>query len=254
MKNELIQYDIFEPHKNVKAFSTTKETLEHQSPRFTGDSAKIYLENRKILAAILNIQPEQLIFPRQTHTNYVADLTQIPKKEIKETDALVTNQSEICLCVQTADCVPILLFDPTQNVISAIHAGWRGTVKKIAKIAIQKMISNYQSSPENVLALIGPSIGPQVYEVGNEVVEGVRKNIPNAEKTLHQNKKGKFHFNLWEANRQILLNSGLKNKNIEISSECSFTESEKYFSARREGIHTGRMVSGIMLQKKNMLF
>jgi YfiH family protein len=149
--------------------------------------------------------------------------------------------------VQTADCVPILLFDPVNNVIAAVHAGWRGTVKKIAEIAVQKMIKNYNSSPKDILAAIGPSISPDIYEVGSEVVEKARQSIPNTESMLHKEPGENFHFNLWEANRQILMNIGLFEKNIEILGECSYTESSKYFSARKEGIQTGRMVSGIML-------
>jgi len=105
----------------------------------------------------------------------------------------------------------------------------------------------YGSLPQNLLAVIGPSIGPEVYEVGSEVVKKVRQNVPNPEKTLHKNPTGTFHLNLWEANRQLLLASGLSNENIEISGECTFKENEKYYSARRDGIETGRIVSGIML-------
>ena len=246
--NGLVHYSIFETYKNLLAFSTTKKALKNEAPRFTGDAEKIFLENRKQLAKLLDIKTRQLVFPRQTHTNCVVSLTEIPEKEIKETDALVTNQPGICLCVQTADCVPILLFDPIEKVIAAVHAGWRGTVQKISVETVQIMYANYGSLPENVLALIGPSIGPGVYEVGDEVVTEVQKNIPNAEKTLHKNNSDKFHFNLWEANRLLLLSSGLSNENIKISEECSFTRDEKYFSARREGVQTGRMVSGIMLK------
>jgi hypothetical protein len=160
---------------------------------------------------------------------------------------LITNQPGICLCVQTADCVPVLLFDPKEKVISVVHAGWRGTVKRIAEEAVQKMISKYGSSAENILALIGPSIGPEVYEVGDEVVRQVHRNIPGAEKTLMKGKNEKFHFNLWKANRNILLDSGLMPENIQIAGECSFSENEKYFSARRDGAETGRIVSGIMM-------
>lgn len=245
--NNLLEFQIFQPYKNLLAFSTTKKTLEARSPRFTGDTPEIFRENRQQLAKILGIEPQQLVFPRQTHTHCVAKISEIPLQEIRETDALVTNRPGICLCVQTADCVPILLFDPTKNVISAIHAGWRGTVTKIAEAAVQKMISGYQSSPRNILALIGPSISPGIYEVGDEVVGLVNQNIPDAGQTLHKNAQGKYHFNLWEANRRILLGCGLKSENIEISGECSFTKREKYFSARRDGIETGRIVSGIFL-------
>jgi hypothetical protein len=245
----LIYYKIFRGFENVLAFTSTKQTFETKNPRFTGDSSEVFEQNRILLAEKLMIKPDQLVFPRQTHTNCVAEILDIPEAEIKETDALVTNKTGICLCVQTADCVPILLFDPVKNVIAAVHAGWRGTVKKIAEIAVQRMEQNYGSLPENIIAAIGPSISPEIYEVGDEVVEEVKLSIPNAEIVLQQNNTGKFHLNLWEANRQVLLGNGLQPKNIEILGECSFSESEKYYSARKEGIETGRMVSGIMLMK-----
>jgi YfiH family protein len=244
---ELIHYKIFEPFKNLVAFTTTKQTLFESDSRFTGNIPQNIKANRGQLASKFGIKTNQLVFPRQTHTNCVAEILEIPKNEIKETDALITNQLEICLCIQTADCVPILLFDPVKKVISAIHAGWRGTVKKIVEGAIQKMITNYNSSPENILAAIGPSISAEIYEVGDEVVSEVKKSIPNSKLTLHKNSSGKFHFNLWEANRQVLLKNGVPSENIEILGECSFQNNGKYFSARKEGINTGRMVSGVML-------
>jgi YfiH family protein len=246
--NGLIQYQVFKPYKSLLAFTTTKQVLVGKAVRFTGDSEDIFQENRSQLAQILGIEIQQLVFPRQTHTNCAVSLSELPKKELTETDALITNRPNICLCVQTADCVPILLFDPKEKVIAAIHAGWRGTVKKITTETVEKMIKNYGSKPENIRALIGPSIGPEIYEVGDEVVKEAQKHIPNVEKTLYQNNSKKFHFNLWEANRQLLLECGFQTRNIQISEECSFTLGEKYFSARREGVQTGRMVSGIMLK------
>ena len=247
--NNFIQYKIFESFKNLQVFTTTKESLDEVNPRFTGDSIDIFEYNRKELAAKLGIQSNQLIFPRQMHTNCVAEILEIPSFEIEETDALITHQPGICLCIQTADCVPVLLFDPVKKVIAAVHAGWRGTVSKIVEVAVNKMVTEYHSSPKNILVAIGPSISPEIYEVGNEVVEAVRKSIPNSEVTLHKNSSGKFHFNLWEANRQILIETGVHSKNIEILGECSYQNSNKYFSARKEGIDTGRTVSGMMLLK-----
>lgn len=248
MDKSLVLYPIFERFENVKAFTTTRQTFQgNDTPRFTGNPDRKPGKNRERLAAALGISSGQLVFPRQTHTNCVAEISGLPEEELEETDALVTNQTGICLCVQTADCVPILLFDPKQNVVAAIHAGWRGTVKKIAAKSIQKMVNSYQSLPEDIVAVVGPSIGPEVYEVGEEVVEAVRKNISNAEKTLQKNSIGKYHLNLWEANRQVLLHSGLIPENVQLLQECTFQLDKKYFSARRDGIDTGRLVSGIML-------
>ncbi len=111
------------------------------------------------------------------------------------------------------------------------------------------MITKFNSNSKDILAVIGPSIGPEVYEVGDEVVAAARKSLPEPKKTLKLNISGKYHFNLWEANLQLLVSAGIPKQNIEISGECSFSNPHKYFSARKNGIATGRMVSGIMLKK-----
>jgi len=239
----LVQYSIFSSFKNLFAFTTTRETIRINNVRYSSEP-----ENKIILAEALSIPPERLVFPNQTHTNCVVDLNGISKVSLDNTDALVTNQKGLCICVQTADCVPILLFDPGKNVVSAVHAGWRGTVGKIVKKAVNKMVQNYGCHPDNLLAAIGPSISPEIYEVGNEVVEVAKKTIPNVAKALIKNNSEKFRFNLWEANRQLLLASGLSAKHIEMLEECSFLKENKYYSARREGVNTGRLVSGIMIK------
>ncbi len=238
----IVTYPIFKSHKNLFAFTTTRLTLEIEHVRFSNNRA-----NQLKLAEVLELNPEKLVFPGQTHSSCVRELAEHNGYPINETDALVTNTPGLCICVQTADCVPILLFDPEKKVIAAVHAGWRGTVGKIVKVAVQKMKTNYHCQAKNILAAVGPSIGADIYEVGEEVVEAARMSIPNAEQTLQKNTSGKFHFNLWEANRQLLLESGLKKGNIEILGECSFGNPQKYYSARRDGIETGRMVSGIVL-------
>ena len=244
-----LKYQLFESYPNLVAFTTTRQTLETENPRFTGDLPDVFLNSRNLLAEKLGIETDQLIFPRQEHTNCIAEINYVPDVEIKATDALITNKKEICLCVQTADCVPVLLFDPLKQVIAAVHAGWRGTVKKIVSAAVEQMISNYDSNLKDILVAIGPSIGPEVYEIGDEVIVEARKSLPEPEKALILNISGKYHFNLWDANRQLLNSTGIPDHNIEISGECSFSNPHKYFSARRNGIATGRMVSGIMLKK-----
>ena len=240
--SDLIRYSIFQPHTNICAFTTTKSTLPVERVRYSNMP-----ENKAKLAEVLALKTNQMVFPDQTHSSCVAAIQEVPDAVILETDALITNQSGLCLCVQTADCVPVLLFDPVAKVIAAIHAGWRGTVGGIVANAVGKMTTNYGALPENIVAAIGPSISPEIYEVGDEVVAAARKSIPNVETTLHKNGKGNYHFNLWEANRQMLLKSGVVQQNIQILGACSFSEAEKYYSARREGADTGRMVSGIMI-------
>lgn len=240
---DLIRYNIFEAFTSICAFTTTKSTLPVERVRYSNVP-----ENKAKLAESLALRVEQMVYPDQTHSSCVADVQTVPASIISETDALVTNQPGLCLCVQTADCVPVLLFDPEAKVIAAVHAGWRGTVGGIVEKAVSKMTNNYGASAKNIVAAIGPSISPEIYEVGDEVVAAARKSIPNVELTLHKNGIGKSHFNLWEANRQLLLKKGVSAQNIEVLGACSFSEAEKYYSARREGVDTGRMVSGIMLK------
>ncbi|WP_297094889.1 peptidoglycan editing factor PgeF [uncultured Draconibacterium sp.] len=241
-KPDLIRYNIFQAFPNICAFTTTKSTLPIDRIRYSNVP-----ENKAKLADVLALKTNQMVYPDQTHSSCVAEIQEAPSSVISETDALVTNQTGLCLCVQTADCVPVLLFDPEAKVIAAVHAGWRGTVGGIVEKAIEKMSNNYGSSAENIVAAIGPSISPEIYEVGDEVVAAARKSIPNVELTLHKNGMGNYHFNLWEANRQLLLKNGVSVQNIEVLGECSFSETKKYYSARRDGIDTGRMVSGIMI-------
>src|SRR5690606_17798646 len=158
-----------------------------------------------------------LVFPRQTHSCFVDNLSGIPDHELMETDALVTDTAGICLCIQTADCVPLLLYDPVAKLAGAVHAGWRGTVDLIAAKAVEKMSRIYGSQPQDILVAIGPSIGPDIYEVGNEVADAVYQFIPNGGETLHKGARGKYHLNLWEANRQILIANGILPDHIEVS-------------------------------------
>ncbi len=242
-----VRYKIFQEFANIEAFTTTKQSFQKDRVRFTGDEETVYFNNRKELARLLSLEVGQLVFPRQTHSNAVCDIDSVPKSEISDTDALVTNKPGICLCVQTADCVPVLLFDPGKKVIAAVHAGWRGTVAKIVANSVYVMKEKYDCNPKTILAAICPSISPDVYEVGNEVVQAVRQSIPDAEVVLQMQESGKFHVDLWAANRNVLLECGIPVDNIEVLAECSFQSKEKYFSARRDGIETGRMVSGIMM-------
>lgn len=248
MNNSLVTYRIFDPYPELLAFTSTKQTITFaETPRFTGHKETVNVRRR--LAAILGVPEGHLIFPQQTHTSRVAKIDRTGIVDPEHTDALITNLPGICLCVQTADCVPILLYDPEKRAIAAVHAGWRGTVSGIARETVNKMICSYGSSPADLLAVMGPSIGPDVYEVGPAVVEAVRKNIPGAEGTIQQKRSGSFHFDLWEANRMVLLASGLNPEKVKWLGECTWSLSGKYYSARREGTGTGRMVSGIMLME-----
>ncbi len=244
----MIHYQIFEPFENIIAFTTEKCDGFTDSSRFTGDYAGLFMANRQKLAARIGISPHQLVFPRQTHSDHVAVIGGPPASELTDTDALITGQPCVCVCVQTADCVPVLLFDPFTGTIGAVHAGWRGTAKKIVKEAIFKMINQFGTNPGNVLAAIGPSISPRVYEVGTDVVSVFRDKFPDSESFISPMINNKWLLDLCEVNRQIMTSIGVGPHNIEILGRCSFQEQDSFYSARRDGQQTGRIVSGICMK------
>ena len=236
---------------DILHFTSTRQGWgQDGKSRFTGDRPEMYLPFRQELALSLKVGLDHLVFPRQVHGQRVVVVNKpILQADIPETDALMTNQPGLCICVQTADCVPVLLFDPVQRVIAAIHAGWRGTVGKIVAETIHSMQRHFRSSPENILAGIGPSIHLHAYEVGEEVIDAVRGRFANHRALLKPaNDPHKAFFDLWEANRTVMTEAGVPGKNIELMGYCSFSHEPLFFSARREGAQTGRMVSGIMLR------
>jgi polyphenol oxidase len=217
----------------------------------SGDEKDQVVENRKTLCAFLNIPVDRIIFPKQTHSATVKvidkqffELANTGRTSfLSETDALITAMKQVCIAIKTADCVPVLLYDPGRQVAAAVHAGWRGTVQQIAALTVEKMKSVFECKTEDILAGIGPSICPDVYEVGEEVWQQFDGRFYKT-----NGMEGKRLLNLWEANRFQLINAGLESSNITISGLCTFSNTELFFSARRDGAKTGRMASGVMIK------
>jgi len=249
-KLSVFKFESFKKYKNIAHLVTTKEGWNSgNKPRFTGDSEAIYSGFRKELAISCELDAGQFVFPRQTHSDRVVVVTSENfTNTIEDTDALITNEPGIFICVQTADCVPILLFDPVKKVVAAIHAGWKGTISKIAKKTIGQMTEKFGCNPADIVAGIGPSIHIHAYEVGPEVVEAVEASFSNSPALLKPSmNEGRAYFDLWEANQTVLMESGILEENIELMGLCSFEQSDLFYSARRDGTDTGRMVSGIRL-------
>ncbi|MDP3642018.1 MAG: peptidoglycan editing factor PgeF [Bacteroidota bacterium] len=246
----VFKFESFRKYKNIAHFMTTKEGwVSGSKPRFTGDLEPDYLDFRKELAVSGDWETDQFIFPRQTHSDRVVVVSSVTNlTTIADADALVTNIPRLFICVQTADCVPVLLFDPEKQVVAAIHAGWRGTVSKIAQKTILTMTEEFGCQPADIIAGIGPSIHLHAYEVGSEVVEAVESAFSNSPALLKPSlNEGHAYFDLWEANQTVLIESGIPEENIELMGLCSFEHSGLFYSARRDGVDTGRMVSGIGL-------
>jgi polyphenol oxidase len=213
------------------------------------DTHENVLENRRRLAKAMGVAPEALFFPSQTHSNTVKRVAAGTRpEELQETDALITNVPGLCIAVMSADCVPVLLYDPKQKAVAAIHAGWRGTVTKILTETVEAMQRYYNTNPSDLIAGIGPSICPDVYEVGAEVLEAALQSFGTLDGLARPaSDNGKGYFNLWEANRIQLTALGVKAEHIEVAGICTYTEHDAFFSARHSGNTAGRFAAGIVL-------
>ena len=195
-----------------------------------------------------------LIMPHQVHLTKVAkideaflSLTATQRQEALEgVDALMTDLPGVCIGVSTADCIPILLYDPAHHAVCAIHAGWRGTVRRIVEKAVEAMTASYGTQPRHLVAQIGPGIHLDSFEVGDEVYEAFEQagfDMPAISK-----KCDKWHIDLPECNRLQLITAGLPSQSIQVSPVCTFQHAADYFSARRLGINSGRIFTAIKMR------
>lgn len=252
-QRHFITYHLLETHPEIIAFSTTRHGGCSKGTYATfnctvhgGDSEKHAARNLHALSRLFPEPPKAFVIPHQCHRDSIClvNTPDIPS-ELEGIDAVVTAVPRICACASTADCVPVLLYDPVKKVVAAVHSGWRGTVIRIVETVIQTMRQHYACDAKDILACIGPSISVDAFEVGDEVYEAFR-NAGFDMNTIARHDE-KWHIDLWEANRQILLDQGVGEGHTEISGICTYTHSEDFFSARRLGNRSGRILNGIML-------
>jgi YfiH family protein len=148
-----------------------------------------------------------------------------------------------------ADCLAMLLVDPEQRVVGAVHAGWRSTVQDIAGETIRAMIETFGSTPDQILAYVGPSIGSERYEVGDEVIEAWRS-LSGAADTPISRRDGTWRFDLKAANAHQHREAGLHHRNIDISVVCTASDTDRWFSHRAQGPLTGRFAAVISIAEE----
>ena len=164
---------------------------------------------------------------------------------ITNADGLITDEQRVPLCIFSADCVPVLIADKKNKVVCAVHSGWRGTAKTISVNALDKMINEYKVPKEDIVCAIGPAIGKCCFEVSADVIEAL-SHIENSEKYSYSKENGKYMLDLKGVNKQILLNYGIKEENIDVSDICTKCEEEYFYSYRRQGEKAGRNAAFIM--------
>ena len=183
----------------------------------------------------------------------VIDRPGVAREELEGYDALMTDVPGVAIGVRTADCIPVLLYDPAHRAVAAVHAGWRGTLAGIVRAAISRMRREYGTSAEDLKAVIGPGICRSCFQVGEEVVGAFRDaGFPmdgiygwGGDRVEGDMRTG-HHIDLPEANRLLLAGAGVRPGNIQVSGICTY-ETGSLYSARREGRQCGRNINTIML-------
>lgn len=280
--------------EGVTAFSTTRKGgvstgsyASFNANHYCGDDPDNVRRNRELLCAELGVGEGRLIVPHQTHKTvtriideeFLALSAEEQKEALEGVDAVCTNLKDVCICVSTADCIPVLLYDETSGVISAVHAGWRGTVARIVEENIRVMENTYGIEAKNLKAIIGPGISLDAFEVGDEVFKDPLWALPisfsnyarkrfaitpvEGEKLRAVDERWeavckrfpskcdrgwRWHIDLPLCNKLQLMNMGVKEENIFMSGICTYNNSEEFFSARKLGINSGRILNGIILK------
>jgi hypothetical protein len=198
------------------------------------------LENRRRVAAALDADPADFVFCKQAHSNHVHLVTAADRGRgtlsqddaVQDTDALVTAEPGVVLTVMVADCVPIVLYDPVAQVLSCVHAGWRGTVARVSEAAVSAMRS-LGARPENIIAAMGPAIPPDRYQVGEDVAIAARESLGHGSAdVLREDGSGKFLFDLWTANRLVFHDAGIRDDHITVAALPTGPPDDLFFSDR----------------------
>lgn len=248
-KIEYIQFKKLLPYSEIVHGYTLKV---HDFDIGSNDS-KINLDSYQVLAEGLGIEKKQIVRPYQLHTDVVKSVSfyqediRIFPEELKGVDGLITNKKDIFFCLSYGDCTPLFFYDPIKKVIGNIHSGWKGTLARIGSKAVQKMIEEYDSKPEDIICCIGPHIKSCHFEVGEEVAKTFKDEFNEMEEieeiiqfTSAQDGEKKYHIDTTKINENLLLAAGLKKENIVDSGICTVCHKEAFHSYRVQKEKAGR--------------
>lgn len=217
------------------------------------------LENYRRIADSIGVDVNSLVLSKQVHKTNIRLVTEADRgkgiftpTDYEEIDGLITDRTDITLVTKYADCVPLFFVDPKKRAIGLTHSGWRGTVAKIGKVTVEEMQKSFHSSSEDIVAVIGPSICRDCFEIGKEVADEFMKAFPvNAEnEILTDIGNQKYLCDLWAANRTVLLEAGIRSDNIHISGVCTCCNSDFMFSHRKTSGKRGSLAAFLCLNGK----
>ena len=237
----------------VTAFSTTRQGgcstgnyAAFNINGYCGDDEVHIAANKVALCGLLGIDSNRLVMPHQVHDCVVRRIDGPQQGVIEGVDAVMTDVPQLCIGVSTADCIPVLLYDSIHRAVSAVHAGWRGTVLRIVQKAVETMRDTYGTAPADLQAVIGPGISLDSFEVGDEVYNQFLS--AGFDMQPISRRDAKWHIDLPMCNRLQLMEAGIPADHIQMTNICTYQQYDRYFSARRLGIQSGRIYTGILIK------
>ena len=221
-----------------------------------GDDRFAVIENFRRISYVTGIYPGDMVFSDQVHGDKILYVDQQDRgkgiyspKEMRGVDGLITDKSKVCLVTFYADCVPLFFLDPVKKVIGLAHAGWRGTVLEIGRKMVERFCKDFGSKPSDILAGIGPSIGPCCFEVGHDVEGEFAAAFPAWRDMIIRPAEtpGKSYVDLWTTNRLILEKAGVRPEHITVTDLCTKCHDEYFHSHRRMGNERGTQAAFLEL-------
>lgn len=236
----------------------SKEHLASMNLSYSrGDEEDAVTENFRRMAEALGIPAEDLVFSAQTHTTNVRRAVKEDRgRGIRRTvgytdvDGLITNEPGVCLTTFYADCVPLYFVDPVNKAVGLSHSGWRGTVGRMGRVTIEAMTKAFETAPSDLITAIGPSICADCYEVSEDVAVQFMKEFgaDAVNKIVFPKGNGKYHLDLWEANRLVFLEAGVREENILMPGLCTCCNPEALFSHRASHGRRGNLAAFLELK------
>ncbi len=224
-----------------------------------GDDEEAVRQNFERFCNAIGVDWKRVVISAQEHHTVVRKITAedigrgiTREREYTDVDGLMTDVPGVVLCTQYADCVPLFFADPIKRVVATSHSGWKGTVAQIGAVTVRRMQETYGCDPKDVLAGIGPSIGPCCFEVDSPVYEAFAA-LPFVDSQIvHEDGNGKYHIDLWETNRRILLQAGLLPEHITVTDLCTKCHSDTFWSHRVTGWERGSLAGFIAVSEGNV--
>ena len=260
-----LSYPAFEKFPDiVQAFSTrlggvSQGIYSSMNLSFTrGDDDAAVHENYRRFAAAVGFEAEDIVTSDQTHTANVRVITEEDRgngitkpRQYTDVDGMITNVPGLVLATFYADCVPLYFVDPVHHAIGLSHSGWRGTVAKIGAVTVERMREEYGTDPGDIYSAIGPSICQDCYEVSEDVIQEFRNAFGRKDWDVlfYRKENGKYQLNLWEANRIIMQEAGIREEHISMPGICTCCNPEFLFSHRASHGKRGNLGAFLGIRK-----